>query len=59
MLCVSHVVLICNNGEMNKHMTNTLRLALDNWVEFKMSVIPKPKVIIIQNKLNEINQSQL
>jgi hypothetical protein len=28
-LCVSHVVLICNKGEMNKPMEETIRLAAD------------------------------
>ena len=28
-LCVSHVVLICNKGEMNKNMEDTIKLATD------------------------------
>ena len=29
MLCVSHVVLICNKGEMNKSMEDMIKLAAD------------------------------
>ena len=28
-LCVSHIVLICNKGEMNKNMEDTIKLATD------------------------------
>lgn len=28
-LCISHIVLICNKGEMNKNMEDTLKLATD------------------------------
>ncbi len=28
-LCVSHVVLICNKGEMNKQMSEIIKIATD------------------------------
>jgi hypothetical protein len=37
-LCVSHVVLICNKGEMNKHMEDTLKLAIDCMGSVRASV---------------------
>jgi hypothetical protein len=38
-MCVSHVVLICNKGEMNKQMAEIIKLATDAISNLKEAVI--------------------
>lgn len=37
-LCVSHVVLICNRGEMNSQMSEVIKLATDAIADLRETV---------------------
>ena len=38
-MCISHVVLICNKGDMNKEMVEIIKLAADAISKVKETVI--------------------
>lgn len=54
-ICVSHVVLMCNKGEMNSPMTETLKLVADAIVNTKMPFIKNPSIYVILNMLANPN----
>lgn len=39
MLCVSHVVLICNKGEMNNAMSEIIKLTVDTISNLREEII--------------------
>ena len=49
MICVSHVVLICNKGEMNSTMSDILKLTLDTISGLRQEIISEPSVNLIMN----------
>ena len=57
-LCISHVVLICNKGEMNKPMEDTLKLAVECFGNVRASVGGTPQINIIMNNV-PINENSL
>ncbi len=54
-LCVSHVVLICNKDEINKNMEETLKLAIDCMGAVHASVggVRQINIIIENASINE------
>ena len=59
-ICVSHVVLICNKGEMNAPMSETVKLVADAILNTQMPFLRNPSVYIILNMLaNPNDKTQL
>eukprot|EP00347_Sterkiella_histriomuscorum_P017940 403347401 len=58
MLCVSHVVLICNRGEMNSQMAEILKLAAESISNLKENII-NPKVFVVMNMLASTDNAAL
>jgi len=59
-ICVSHVVLMCNKGEMNSPMSETLKLVADAIINTKMPFIKNPSIYVILNMLaNPSDKTQL
>jgi len=54
-ICVSHVVLMCNRGEMNAPMTETIKLVADAIVNTSMPFLKNPTIYIILNMLANPN----
>ena len=54
-ICVSHVVLICNKGEMNATMSETIKLVADAIMNTTMPFIKNPTIYIILNMLANPN----
>eukprot|EP00347_Sterkiella_histriomuscorum_P007052 403350432 len=57
-LCVSHVVLICNKGEMNRTMSEIIQLAASTIQTLNTTYI-KPKIYIIMNMLRKADDQVL
>eukprot|EP00347_Sterkiella_histriomuscorum_P024480 403330967 len=57
-LCVSHVVLICNRGEMNNQMAEILKLAAESISNLKENII-KPNVFVVMNMLSSTDNVAL
>ena len=58
-LCVSHVVLICNKGEINKQMTETIKIAVDCMMQANENIDAQPQVNIIMNEVKTGGNSLL
>ena len=43
-MCVSHFVLVCNKGEMNRETADVIKLASDALSQFKDEIISTPKI---------------
>ncbi len=54
-ICVSHVVLICNRGEMNAPMSETIKLVADAIVNTSMPLLKNPTIYVILNMLANPN----
>ena len=54
-ICVSHVVLMCNNGEMNKAMAEIVKLAADARQNTREQLITNQSVFIILNKMTRVD----
>jgi len=54
-ICVSHVVLMCNKGEMNAPMSETIKLVADAIVNTSMPFLKNPTIYIILNMLANPN----
>ena len=48
-ICISHCVLICNKGEMNAPMTETLKLVADAIANTQMPFVKNPNIFIVMN----------
>ena len=57
-MSMSHVVIICNKGEMNKQMSETIKIATDAMAKIRDDILV-PQVNIIMNMLAEINEQTL
>eukprot|EP00347_Sterkiella_histriomuscorum_P007511 403348639 len=55
-LCVSHVVIICNKGDINSQMQETLKLAAESISKLKENII-KPSVFIVMNMLSSTDNA--
>ena len=57
-LCISHIVLICNKQELNKNMEDVIKLASDCFLKARDDIDMQPQVNIIMNnvKINESTQ---
>ena len=53
---MSHVVLMCNKGEMNKEMTEVVKLVADAIQNTKENIITNPSVFIILNMMTKVNE---
>ena len=58
-MCISHVVLICNKGELKKDMSEVLKLVADSMKDLKKNIVRKRQVYVILNMLNEIKEAVL
>ena len=59
-ICVSHVVLMCNKGEMNAPMSETLKLVADAIINTEMPFVRNPSIYVILNMLaNPNDKTQL
>ena len=56
-ICVSHVVLICNKQEMNSEMSNVVKLVGDAVKNTKHEFISNPSVYIIINMVTQVNDA--
>jgi len=56
MICVSHVVLICNSGEMNTAMAEIVKLAADAKQNLREEIITNQSVYIILNKMTRVDE---
>ena len=54
-ICISHVVLMCNKGEMNAPMSETIKLVADAIVNTSMPFLKNPTIYIILNMLANPN----
>ena len=54
-VCVSHVVLMCNKGEMNSTMSEVVKLVADAVINTKAEIIRNPSIYIVLNMLSEVN----
>ena len=54
-ICISHVVLMCNKGEMNSEMSETVKLVADAIVNTEMPFLKNPSIYIILNMLSNPN----
>ena len=54
-ICVSHVVLMCNKGEMNAPMSETIKLVADAIANTSMPFLKNPTIYIILNMLANPN----
>ena len=54
-ICISHVVLMCNKGEMNAPMSETVKLVADAIVNTQMPFLKNPSIYIILNMLANPN----
>jgi predicted GTPase len=52
MLSVSHIVLICNKGEMKNDMERTIKLAADSIMKVREMIDQQPEVHIIMNDVD-------
>lgn len=59
LLCVSHVVLICNKGEINQNMSELIKLAVDANSDINQGQIKQPQINIIMNMLAETDEQAL
>jgi GTPase Era involved in 16S rRNA processing len=57
-LCVSHIVLICNKQEMNKNMEDIIKLASDCFLKARENIDMQPQVNLVMNNVH-INESTL
>ena len=57
-ICVSHVVLICNKQEMNSGMSEVVKLVGDAHTNTKHEFIENPSVYIIINQVTQVNDAQ-
>jgi hypothetical protein len=55
-LCISHIVLICNKQEINKSMEDVIKLASDCFLKARENIDMKPQVNLIMNNVN-INEN--
>ena len=55
-ICVSHVILMCNKGEMNAQMSEIVKLVADAVVKTRESFIQSQDIYIIFNMVAEINE---
>ena len=58
-LCISHIVLVCNKGEMNTQMQEMMKIAVFALSQFKGLVSNMPQVNIIMNMLPKIEERNL
>mmetsp|Transcript_12490 Transcript_12490/g.19513 ORF Transcript_12490/g.19513 Transcript_12490/m.19513 type:complete len:122 (+) Transcript_12490:562-927(+) len=58
-MCVSNIVMVCNKGEMNEQMVNTLTLVIDNWINTRAEVTKDSRIFVVMNKLTEIPKNML
>ena len=54
-ICVSHVVLMCNKGEMNASMSETIKLVADAIANTSMPFLKNPTIYIVLNMLANPN----
>ena len=54
-ICVSHVVLMCNRGEMNASMSETIKLVADAIANTSMPFLKNPTIYIVLNMLANPN----
>jgi hypothetical protein len=56
-ICVSHVVLMCNRGEMNASMSETIKLVADAIANTSMPFLKNPTIYIVLNMLANPNDT--
>ena len=54
-ICISHVVLMCNRGEMNAPMSETIKLVADAIINTQMPFLKNPTIYIVLNMLANPN----
>lgn len=55
-LCVSHIILMCNKGEMNAQMVEIVKLVADAIVNTRENIVKSPEIYIILNMMAETNE---
>mmetsp|Transcript_12081 Transcript_12081/g.18660 ORF Transcript_12081/g.18660 Transcript_12081/m.18660 type:complete len:82 (-) Transcript_12081:832-1077(-) len=56
-MCVSHVVLLCNKGQMNSNTFDSVKLTIDSLINAKQNVVSKPDVFIVLNQLSKVKDN--
>jgi len=56
-MCVSHVVLICNKSEMNAQMTDVVKLVADAIKNTKEVLMKNPTILIIMNMMPQVKST--
>ena len=56
-MCVSHVVLLCNKGQMNSKIFDTVKLAIDSMINAKQNIVAKPQVYVVLTQLAHIKEN--
>jgi len=58
-LCISHVTILCNKGDVHKGMTDILKLTSECMKDLKEQKLSNPNVYVVLNALTDINSDKL
>ena len=59
LLCVSHLIIINNEGNFKESMKNTLQITLSCWEEIQCQKMNSAELFFVLNKLSSINPNDL
>ena len=59
LLCVSHLVIVNNEGNFREAMKNTIQITLSCWEELQVQRVNNPQLFFVLNKLATTDPTEL